>query len=124
ASADTTDRPGAEGAGGAFLEADGLLRLHNAADPKVAASAWLETLAELLKGLRQSLVVMGSATGGAFQPYGIWPTDSRPSRHLMTVAENAVRAGRAVIEAVPAGRDTQARTALRYPINVRSPSPG
>jgi len=113
-----TERTATEGAGGAFLEAERLFRLHNAADPKVAASAWLETLAELLKGLRQSLVVMGSATGGAFQPYGIWPTDSRPSRPLMTAAENAIRGGRAVIEAVPAGRDTQAGTAIGYPIMV------
>ena len=85
----------------------------------MAAQAWLETVAELIAGLKQAIVVLNQPAGSGFVPVATWPAESTASRALMTATDGAVRSGRLVVETVqPRADEKTGEVAFAYPILI------
>lgn len=107
-----------ETVGGVFLDAQSIERLKTTSDGAQFASAWLASIAKLVEGLRQSLLVLSTPGKSGFQPLGVWPDGARPEQDMRKAVESCLKSGLPVIVNLAGEEEEDKGVAVSLPINV------
>ena len=102
--------------GGVFLDDETLEKLKTSSDGAQFAASWLVSLARMVEGLRQCLLVLSAPGKSRFKPLGVWPEGAKPERVMMNAVESCLKTGHTVIVTLDAGEGEG--VSIGIPINV------
>lgn len=102
--------------GGVFLDDQTIERLKTSSDSAQFAASWLASLARMVEGLRQSLLVLSAPGKSGFQPLGVWPEGAKPELAMRNAVESCLKSGRPIIVTLE-GQEGEG-VAIGLPINV------
>lgn len=109
-----------EKTGGVFLDEKTFTQLKRTRDPETFAKAWLEIQSQIIRDLRQGVIVYGTPGRGPFSPIATWPAGSKGSPALIKATETAISSQVLTVKETNQGaaHNDEARVAVAYPIMV------